>query len=102
MIAALLRWLREEIRLLGLTSWSDGAYVGPAEPHPCSAADPRCAALIERQAEVSARMARMKSRLVDRPDRVYTNSASTDVRHTVAQALAVNAPPVRLIGRRAK
>ncbi len=101
MIAALLRWLREEVRLLGLSTWAT-EYQGPPDPHPCTSADPKCAALIERQAEVSARMARMKSRLVDRPDRVYTNSASTDVRHTVAQALAVNRPPVRLLRKGAK
>ena len=27
-MSALLNWLREEIRLLGLESWSDGAYGG--------------------------------------------------------------------------
>lgn len=89
MIAALLRWLREESRLAGLDSWGDGAYDGPS---PCTAADPRCAKTLERLAAVAEQMASGKARLVD-GDRPYANSFATDLRHTFAAVMARKAPP---------
>ena len=100
MIAAIARWLREETRLLGLHSWADGAYHGPPDPPPCTARDPRCAALAERQDALYRAMRRAKSHLLDRE--TVTSAAATDVRHTIAQALAMNAAPVRLVKRRAR
>ena len=100
MIAALLRWLREEVRLLGIASWSEGAYQGPPEPLPCTSSDPRCQKTIERLAEVNARMYRMRTRLID--GKPVTSAAATDIRHTIAQALATKAPPVQLVRRKAK
>lgn len=98
MIAALLRSLREECRLLSLDSWADGAYHGPPDPEPCTASHPDCARLIERQLEVAARMARMKSRLID--GRAVSTAAHTDIRRTFAEARRVSEPPVRLVKRR--
>lgn len=98
MIAAVLRWLREETRLIGLASW-ESDYHGPPDPLPCTARDPRCAALAERQDALYRAMRRAKSHLLDRE--AVTSAAATDVRHTIAQALAVNAAPVRLVKRRA-
>ena len=97
MIAAALRWLREEARLAGLDSWADGAYDGPS---PCTAADPRCARTLDRLAAVAAQMASGKARLVD--GRPVTSAAATDVRHTFAQVLAQKAPPVHLVRRKTK
>lgn len=99
MIAALTRWMREEARLLGLSSWASD-YHGPPDPLPCTARDPRCAALAERQDALYRAMRRAKSHLLDRE--TVTSAAATDVRHTIAQALAVNAAPVRLVKRRAR
>lgn len=99
MIAAVLRWLREEARLLGLSSWASD-YHGPPDPLPCTARDPRCAALAERQDAIYRAMRRAKSHLLDRE--TVTSAAATDVRHTIAQALAMNAAPVRLVKRRAR
>lgn len=98
MIAAVLRWLREETRLIGLASW-ESDYHGPPDPEPCTARDPRCAALAERQDALYRAMRRAKSHLLDRE--TVTSAAATDVRHTIAQALAMNAAPVRLVKRRA-
>ncbi len=100
MIAAIARWLREETRLLGLHSWADGAYHGPPDPLPCTARDPRCAALAERQDALYRAMRRAKSHLLDRE--TVTSAAATDVRHTIAQAMAMNAAPVRIVKRRAR
>lgn len=99
MIAALARWMREEARLLGLASW-ESDYHGPPDPLPCTARDPRCAALAERQDAIYRSMRRTKSHLLDRE--TVTSAAATDVRHTIAQALAMNAAPVRLVKRRAR
>ena len=99
MIAALARWMREEARLLGLASW-ESDYHGPPDPLPCTARDPRCAALAERQDALYRAMRRAKSHLLDRE--TVTSAAATGVRHTIAQALAMNAAPVRLVKRRAR
>lgn len=99
-MGALMRWLREELRLMGIDSWADGAYEGPPDPHPCTARDPRCARLAERQDAIYRAMRRAKSHLLDREK--VTSAAATDVRHTIAQALAMNAAPVRLVKRRAR
>lgn len=99
MIAALARWMREEARLLGLASW-ESDYHGPPDPLPCTARDPRCAALAERQDALYRAMRRAKSHLLDRE--TVTSAAATGVRHAIAQALAVNAAPVRLVKRRAR
>ena len=99
MIAAIARWMREEARLLGLASWASD-YHGPPDPPPCTARDPRCAALAERQDALYRAMRRAKSHLLDRE--TVTSAAATDVRHTIAQALAMNAAPVRLVKRRAR
>jgi hypothetical protein len=99
MIAALARWMREEARLLGLSSWASD-YHGPPDPLPCTARDPRCARLAERQDAIYRAMRRAKAHLLDRE--TVTSAAATDVRHTIAQALAVNAAPVRLVKRRAR
>ena len=96
---AVLAWLREEARLLGLSSWASD-YHGPPDPLPCTARDPRCAALAERQDALYRAMRRAKSHLLDRE--TVTSAAATDVRHTIAQALAMNAAPVRLEKRRAR
>lgn len=96
---AVLAWLREEARLLGLASW-ESDYHGPPDPLPCTARDPRCAALAERQDALYRAMRRAKSHLLDRE--TVTSAAATDVRHTIAQALALNAAPVRLVKRRAR
>lgn len=98
MIAALTRWMREEARLLGLSSWASD-YHGPPDPLPCTARDPRCARLAERQDAIYRAMRRAKAHLLDRE--TVTSAAATDVRHTIAQALAMNAAPVRLVKRRA-
>ena len=97
MIAAFLRWLREEVRLLGITSWADGAYHGPPDPEPCTSADPRCARMLERLAEVNAEMYRKRTRIID--GRQVTSAAATDVRVTIHRFR--NAPTVRAV-RRAK
>ena len=86
MIAAILRWLREEARLLCLDTWADGAYHGPPDPHPCTSSDPRCAKVLERQQAIYERMRRVKSHLLDRPDSV-TTASRTDIRHTFAAIL---------------
>ena len=96
---AVLAWLREEARLLGLSSWASD-YHGPPDPLPCTARDPRCASLAERQDALYRAMRRAKSHLLDRE--TVTSAAATDVRHTIAQALAMNAAPVRLVKRRAR
>ena len=88
-----LAWLRNEVRLLGLHDWSDGAYDGPA---PCTAADPRCARVIDRLAKVAAKMRAAESRLLD--GREITSAAATDVRVTILRAKPT---PVRAV-RRAK
>lgn len=44
-------WLREETRLIAEESWSDGIYRGPV-----TAADPRVAAMAEKQRELAAQM----------------------------------------------
>lgn len=81
-----LRWLAEELRLLGLDTWADGAYDTPTGPAPCTLADPRCQRTIERLAECRARMRRMKMGLLDgRPVRPGF-LAHTDVEATFAAA----------------
>ena len=100
MIATFLRWLREGCRLLGRASWPDGQYAGPPDPLPCTSSDPRCASTLERLAEVNARMYRMRTRVLD--GKPVTSAAATDIRHTIAQALATKAPPVHLVRRKAK
>ena len=112
-MSRLLAWLREEIRLLGLDSWADGAYADSTEPHPCTSSDPRCAALIERQQNVRAAMRSQRvpqllreHRMIDGKltpvgaEKPYTRGA--DLQATFASIARVNVPPVRLIGRRAK
>lgn len=94
----MMRWLREEIRLLGLDSWAS-EYHGPPDPAPCTARDPRCAKLAERQDAIYRSMRRMKSHLLDRP---VTSAAATDVGATIRRAMAVHAAPVRLARRAAK
>lgn len=98
MIAAIANWINNEVRLLGLPSW-ESDYHGPPDPHPCTARDPRCARLAERQDALYRAMRRSKVHLLDRE--AVTSAAATDVRHTIAQALAMNAAPVRLVKRRA-
>ena len=95
---AVLAWLREEERLLALATWSGGAYHGPPDPAPCTARDPRCARLAERQDAVYQSMRRMKSHLLDRE---ITSAAATDVRATIHRAMAVRQPPVAAVKRRA-
>jgi hypothetical protein len=97
-LARLQFWVRNETRLISLDSWADGAYAGPTEPHPCSAADPKCAALIERQAAVRARMKRMKAGILD--GKPITRGA--DLAATFAAVRRVSEPPVRLLKRGAK
>ena len=99
MIAAIANWINNEVRLLGLSSW-ESDYHGPPDPLPCTARDPRCAKLAERQDALYRAMRRAKSHLLDRE--TVTSAAATDVRHTIAQALAMNAAPVRLVKRRAR
>jgi hypothetical protein len=70
-------WLREELRLARLESWSDGAYDGPM---PCTLDDPKCQATLKRMAEARERMKRMKAGLLD--GRPYTRGA--DVEETFA------------------
>jgi len=96
---AMLAWLREEERLLSLDTWSGGAYHGPPDPAPCTARDPRCARLAERQEALYRSMRRMRSHLLDRP---ITGAAATDVGATIRRAMAVHAAPVRLARRVAK
>jgi hypothetical protein len=96
MIAAIARWMREEARLLGLASWASD-YHGPPDPLPCTARDPRCARLAERQDAVYQAMRRMKSHLLDRE---ITSAAATDVRATIHRALAVRQSPVVAVKRR--
>lgn len=97
MIAALTRWMREEARLLGLSSWASD-YHGPPDPHPCTASDPRCARLAERQAALYASMRRVKSHILDRE---VTSAAATDIRATINKARAMVSAPVRAVRRRA-
>lgn len=92
-------WLREEVRLVSLDSWANDAYHGPPDPEPCTASDPRCAKLAERQEALYRSMRRMKSHLLDRP---ITSAAATDVGATIRRAMAVHAAPVRLARRAAK
>ena len=99
MISAIARWMREEARLLGLSSWASD-YHGPPDPLPCTARDPRCARLAERQDALYRAMRRAESHLLDRE--TVTSAAATDVRHTIAQALAMNSAPVRLVKRRTR
>lgn len=98
MIAALLRWLREETRLLGLHSWADGAYHGPPDPRPCTESDPRCVALAEKQARARAELRRLKRGLADGREVPDDFLAHTDVRATIRAAN----PPVRLLRKGAK
>lgn len=95
MIDRLLRWIRSELRLLGLETWADGAYDGPA---PCSSADPRCAATIARLAQAREELRKSGRGLLDKREVPDDFLAHTDVRATIRAAN----PPVRLIGRRAK
>lgn len=99
MIDSFLRWVREECRLMALDSWADGAYHGPPDPEPCTSSHPDCARLLERQREVSEKMRRMKSRLIDSADRPYTSAAHTDIRHICAEIRRVTEPPVQLVKR---
>ena len=95
MIARLLAWIRSELRLLGLETWADGAYEGPA---PFTAADPRCANTIARLAQAREELRRTKRGLLDKREVPDDFLAHTDVRATIRAAN----PPVRLLGRRAK
>jgi hypothetical protein len=95
---AVLAWLREEERLLSLATWSGGAYHGPPDPAPCTARDPRCARLAERQAALYASMRRVKSHILDRE---VTSAAATDIRATINKARAMVSAPVRAVRRRA-
>ena len=102
MIAAVIRWAREELRLMGIDSWGDGAYAGPTEPHPCSSADPRCVALAEKQARARAELRRLKRGLADGREVPEGFLAHTDVAATFDAIKRLNAPPVRLLKRGAK
>lgn len=90
----MMRWLREEIRLLSLDSWASD-YHGPPDPAPCTARDPRCAKLAERQDAIYRSMRRMKSHLLDRP---VTSAAATDVRATIHRAMHLT--PVIAVNKR--
>lgn len=100
MIATIANWINNEVRLLGLSSW-ESDYHGPPDPHPCTARDPRCARLAERQDALYRAMRRSKVHLLDREPGEITGAAATDVARTIAQARAVADSPVRLVKRRA-
>lgn len=102
MIAAFLRWLREEVRLLALDSWDGGRYATPATPEPFTAADPRCARTIERLAEARNRMRRLKTGLLDGREVPPNFLARTDLEETFRAIKRVNTPPVQLVKRRSK
>lgn len=55
-------WVREEGRLVREESWADGIYQGPG-----TAADPRVAAMAEKQRELTARMRDEGRHLLDSP-----------------------------------
>ena len=100
-MTALLNWLREEWRLMRLNSWQNEP-MGPKHDFlPCSSEDPRCAETIQRLAECRERMRRMRSGLLDAPERKFTDAASTDVAATIRKAQAVGFGPVRAVARRA-
>ena len=78
MIERLLRWIRSELRLLGLSTWADGAYEGPA---PFTAADPRCANTIARLAAAREELRRTKRGLLDKrevPDDFLAHTDACD------------------------
>lgn len=99
MIAALVRWFREESRLLAAQSWErEDMRVDVPAYLPCSSEDPRCAETIRRLAECRQRMARTKAGLLD--GRTFTNSASTDVAATIRKVRSLGVGPVRIVGQR--
>jgi len=73
-------WVREEVRLLSLDTWENEYDI-----QPCTSQDPRCQKTLERLREVSERMRRMRSRMLD--GKPLTCSASTDVRATIVKAM---------------
>lgn len=98
MIASLLRWFRDESRLLSAQSWErEDMRVDVPAYLPCSSEDPRCAETLRRLAECRRRMARTKACLLD--GRTFTNSASTDVAATIRKARAIGCGPVRAVPR---
>lgn len=90
----LLRWALEEIRLLSLNTWADGAYDGPA---PCTHAHPACQALAEKQARARAELRRLKRGLLDRREVPENFLAATNVAETFRSIQRVNTPPVRIV-----
>lgn len=98
MIAAILRWFREEARLLSAHSWDrEDMRVSPPAPEfaPLTREDPRCAETLARLAECRERMRRVKMGVLD--GRPVTCSASTDVAATMCRARAVAVGPVRAV-----
>ena len=96
-IERLLAWVRTEVRLMTADNWKrEDMRVEPAS-RPCSSEDPRCAETIRRLAECRERMRRMRSGLLDDPNRRFTDSASTDVAATIHKARTMNVGPVRAV-----
>jgi len=91
MIARFIAWIKSETALATAETWA------PPEYQPCSSEDPRCAETIRRLAECRERMRRMRSGLLDDPNRRFTDSASTDVAATIHKARTMNVGPVRAV-----
>lgn len=91
MIARLLAWIKSETALATAETWAPPAY------QPCSSEDPRCAETLARLAECRERMRRVRSGLLDDPNRKFTSAAGTDVAATMHRARAVAVGPVRAV-----
>lgn len=94
MIARLLAWIKAETELATAETWAPPEYL------PCSSEDPRCADTIARLAECRERMRRMRTGLLDDPNRRFTDSASTDVAATIHKARTMSYGPVRAVARK--
>ena len=94
MLARFLSWIKSETALATAETWAPPAF------HPCSSEDPRCAETIRKLAECRERMRRVRSGLLDDPNRKFSNSAGTDVAATIRRAMAVGYGPVRAVTQR--
>lgn len=78
-------WLREEARLVHEESWADGIYQGPG-----TGADPRVAAVAEKQRELAVRMRKEGRHLLS--GKRYTPAGTKPLEPAPPRAAAVVTP----------
>ena len=102
MMAAILRWLRQEIELALMPTWDDGRFIGPPDPPPLTRHDPRCQRTIERLAQARAELRGLNLGLLDAREVPADFIVRTDVAATFAAIARRGAPTVRLVRSRGK